>query len=58
MSEQLYTQWDVDSQACEKPCHPNSECEICAEYWHRMRQEKFWIDGKGWTNKAFKEMVK
>lgn len=27
-------------------------CSVCAEYWDRMRDEGFWVDGKGWTDKA------
>jgi len=45
-------------QSCEKPCHPDSGCPICAEYWDRMRHEEFWKDGSGWTEKARREWVK
>jgi hypothetical protein len=47
---------DESVEDCSKPCHPNADCPICAEYWDRMRREGFWQDGKGWTEKGMKEM--
>lgn len=44
--------------SCGKPCEPSNACDECADYWHRMRSEGFWIGGQGWTNKAMKEMCK
>jgi hypothetical protein len=28
------------------------------EYWQRMRDEGFWKDGTGWTDKGMREMMK
>lgn len=36
----------------------NKESYGDPDYWHRMRDEGFWVDGKGWTDKMFKEMCK
>ena len=43
---------------CQKPCDPATSCPYCADYWERMRAEGYWIDGKGWTNKGMREMLK
>jgi len=47
-----------EEQECRKPCPPDDACEECQSYWHRMRAEGFWIDGKGWTDKAAREWMK
>jgi hypothetical protein len=47
-----------DETTCNKPCDPAVECEHCADYWQRMRDEGFWVDGKGWTDKGIREMCK
>lgn len=39
---------------CDGPCAVDSGCEVCAEYWQRMRDEGLWIDGTGWTQRAFR----
>lgn len=50
---------DNDEQSdCGKPCDPALGNECCAGYWERMRNEGYWIDGKGWTNKGMREMCK
>ena len=41
-------------EECGNPCSPNAPCDECFGYWYRMRHEGLWIDGKGWTAKAFK----
>lgn len=48
----------LDDHKCGCPCDPRDGCDECAEYWERMRDEGFWIDGKGWTNKAVWEWTK
>jgi hypothetical protein len=40
--------------SCGRPCPPNNACDECADYWHRMRAEGLWEDGKGWTDKAMR----
>ena len=47
-----------EAEECRKPCPPGDPCEDCEGYWHRMRAEGFWIDGKGWTEKAYREWMK
>jgi len=42
---------------CEQPCHPGNDCQFCAEYWERMKDQGFWEDGQ-WTDKAFREWGK
>lgn len=39
-------------------CPPDEACEICQQYWDRMRAEGLWIDGQGWTEKARQEWNK
>ena len=41
---------------CDGPCAVDSGCEVCEEYWQRMRDEGLWIDGTGWTERAFRTM--
>jgi len=41
---------------CQKPCHPETDCPHCADYWQQMRDDGMWVDGMGWTDKAIKEM--
>lgn len=37
-------------------CDPlENPCDECREYWNRMQDEGFWIDGVGWTDKAKRE---
>lgn len=43
---------------CGEPCDPKDPCDICAGYWQRMRQEGYWVDGKGWTEKGWREICK
>jgi hypothetical protein len=43
---------------CESPCAPDAACEECIVYWARMRDEGYWKDGSGWTDKGMKEMLK
>ena len=46
---------------CDDPCSPyydDGQCEHCAMYWQRMRDEGFWVDGRGWTDKAMREWSK
>ena len=43
---------------CGNPCPPNNPCEECESYWDRMREEGFWVDGDGWTEKARTEWNK
>jgi len=52
------TKGQVDEIECGQPCPPDEPCQNCEEYWHRMRREGFWIDGKGWTDKALREWKK
>ena len=40
---------------CGEPCSPYDPCPECEAYWQRMRDEGFWKDGEGWTEKAQKE---
>jgi hypothetical protein len=47
-----------EESQCQKPCDPAVGCEECAEYWQRMQEEGYWVDGQGWTNKAMREMTK
>ncbi|KKM61354.1 hypothetical protein LCGC14_1532600 [marine sediment metagenome] len=42
---------------CHQPCHPDSGCDECIDYWQRMINEGFW-DNQGWTDKAWKEWFK
>jgi len=42
---------------CQSPCDPQRACSYCADYWQRMRDEGFWIDGKGWTQKAVQNWI-
>lgn len=49
---------EVES-ACAKPCHPDSGCGECADYWQRMIREGFWDMGrKRWTERGMREMRK
>lgn len=47
-----------EEETCGKPCPPHDPCDECRDYWDRMKKEGFWIDGKGWTEKATREMSK
>ena len=47
-----------EGDECRRPCPPEDAREECEGYWHRMRAEGFWIDGKGWTEKAAREWMK
>jgi hypothetical protein len=50
---------DIDEEReCGRPCDPQNVCNECAVYWERMRREGYWVDKKGWTNKAVREWVK
>lgn len=40
------------------PCPPEAHCPKCAPYWARMREEGFWDEDEGWTDKAMKEWMK
>lgn len=44
-------------EECGMPCSPVSPCEECESHWIRMREEGFWVDGQGWSDKAMKEMT-
>ena len=49
----------LDESECQNPCHPNSACDECAEYWHRMVDEGYWSrDEKRWTDKGWREITK
>jgi len=44
---------------CHQPCHPDSGCPYCSDYWQRMISEGYWDrDRKRWTNKGWREMTK
>lgn len=47
-----------EADPCGHPCPPDAPCQECAGYWDRMREEGLWINGKGWTDKGFKEFLK
>lgn len=34
------------------PCPAEARCPRCHPYWQRMRDEGFWDDDEGWTEKA------
>ena len=45
--------------SCEHPCDPEKECEECAAYWERMKQEGYWEGGNHrWTEKGWREITK
>jgi len=47
---------------CSMKCinHPGSkaslECPNCKPFWQRMRDEGFWVDDDGWTEKGLIEL--
>ena len=43
---------------CRNPCPPDDACDECADYWHRMRDEGFWDNQRGWTDKGMREIRK
>ena len=43
---------------CGQPCPVENPCDECQEYWDRMREQKYWKDGFGWTDKAIKEFIR
>lgn len=44
---------------CGKPCHPDSGCPACADYWQRMINEGFWDERrKLWTDAGFAEILR
>lgn len=43
---------------CKKPCPPDDACLSCQRYWDHMREQGYWEDGVGWTDKALKECTK
>jgi hypothetical protein len=45
-------------EKCCWPCPPDNCCLSCEHYWQSMRDQGFWEDGVGWTDKAMKEMGK
>ena len=47
-----------DTIRCDEPCDPALGCDLCADYWSRMRDQGYWKDGAGWTAAAFKEWAK
>lgn len=49
---------DEEITHCQKPCPPQHSCLSCQAYWQRMKDDGYWEDGKGWTDKALKEMRK
>ena len=50
---------DEDESACWQPCHPDSDCEECAEYWHRMVTEGYWNkERREWTGKGMRQIIK
>ena len=49
---------DAMVNECGNPCPPDNACEDCQEYWDRMRNEGYWVDGEGWTEKARQEWNK
>ena len=52
-------QLDIDEDMrCGNPCPPHNPCEDCIGYWEEMKEQGFWKDGEGWTDKAIKEWSK
>lgn len=50
---------DEDESTCQKPCHPNSNCEYCTEYWQRMIREGYWDAERGrWTEKGWNSITR
>jgi hypothetical protein len=47
-----------EEEECQGPCPPDDPCPECEAYWTRMRKEGFWVDGRGWTDRAVREMVR
>lgn len=58
MNEDRNEEEEEEEEKCQKPCPPGSGCEQCEAYWDRMRREGFWIDGIGWTDAGWREMMK
>ena len=54
MTESKQDITEEEDASCGNPCPPHDACDDCADYWHRMRHEKLWEDGKGWSEKARK----
>ena len=51
--------WSEEDRICEEPCHPQSGCEHCAEYWQRMVAEGMWDDVKGrWTDAGWSDILR
>ena len=58
-SEERMNQDEPEEESqCLRPCPPEVPCEECADYWDRMRAEGFWVNGKGWTDKGWREICK
>lgn len=47
-----------DEPTCGKPCEPHLACDECEAYWHRMRREGLWDDRKGWSDAAWRYMLR
>ena len=47
----------MNEEECENPCHPDSGCPECADYWERVVAEGLWADGQ-WTDAGVREMLK
>lgn len=43
---------------CQEPCDPAERRDCCAGYWQRMRDEGLWVDGKGWTDKGWRDIIR
>ena len=47
-----------ENDDCGQPCPPDIDCEECVRYWARMRDEGYWKDITGWTDKGLREIIK
>lgn len=46
---------ETDDDACGNPCSLEEACDQCVEYWQMMRDEGYWKDGTGWTDKGLRD---
>ena len=49
---------DEEEHECQEPCHPDSGCPGCTDYWARMINEGFWDPRGKWTDKGWREITK
>lgn len=41
------------------PCHPDSQCLECADYWQRMIAEGYWDQERSrWTDKGWTDILR